>query len=163
MSESSPEQQNGTEQQPQGDPAADLGDAGKKALDAERTARKDAERQAAALQKQLDEIGRANESAIERAQREAKEAQDALPGAVAGAFKEAAIKFGGITQDDADLFLTGTDVETLSRQVAALAARTSAGTQPGPRPDLSQGSKGTPASGDPAQDFANFLGRQLAG
>ena len=166
MSETNPEQ---AEQQTdaQGDPAAagdkPLGENGEKALKAEREARAAADKKASELQKQLDDIAAANLSDLEKAQKAAKEAQDALPGAVATAFKEAAVSFGGISQEDADLFLTGTDVETLSKQVAALAARTSAGTQPGPRPDLSQGSKGGTSSGTPEQDFANFLGRQLAG
>lgn len=147
-------------------PEADaaLGDAGKKALDAERKRATDFEKQAKQLQSQLDAINQANESALEKAQRETKEAQDALPTAVASAFKQAAVSFGGITQEDADLFLTGSDVDTLSKQIAALSARTSTpGTPtPAPRPDLSQGATGTPASGDPAQDFANFINGQLA-
>lgn len=121
----------------QGDPA-ELGDGGKKALDAERTARKAAEKATADLQKQLDEINRANESALERAQREAKEAQEALPVSVAAAFKEAAKKFGGISDEDADLFLTGTDPDTLAKQAARLVERTPTS----PLPDPTQGGKG---------------------
>ena len=38
------------------------------------------------------------------------------------AFREAAITFGGIDQERAELFLTGADVDTLKRQAAQLAA-----------------------------------------
>jgi pyruvate carboxylase len=140
----------------QGDPA-DLGDAGKKALDAERAARKSAERAAADFKAELDKIQQANETAIEKAQREAKEATEVAATATATAFREAAMKFGGISQEDADLFLTGTDVDTRSKQAARLVERTPTS----PLPDLSQGGKGTPSTGDPAKDFANFLGSQM--
>jgi hypothetical protein len=127
----------GTEE-PQGDPAAELGDAGKKALDTERNARKAAEKAAADLQRQLDEINRANESALEKAQREAKEAQEAAAKATSDALRfRVAAKFG-ISEDDADLFLTGADEATLERQAARLVERTPTS----PLPDPSQGGKG---------------------
>jgi hypothetical protein len=132
-----PTEPTGTEE-PQGDPAADLGDAGKKALDAERAARKAAEKAAADLQKQLDEIGRANESALERAQREAKEAQEAAAKASADALRFRVAAKHGISEEDADLFLTGADEATLERQAARLAERTPTS----PLPDPTQGGKG---------------------
>lgn len=60
-----------------------------------------------------------------------------------------------------------TDEATL-REVAAQFAQPAGGsdgasTAPGPRPDLTQGAQGTPATGTPEQDFANFLNRQMAG
>ncbi len=145
MSETATEQP--TTEQPtttQGDPVEEsLGEGGKKALQAERDARKAAEQSASELQKQLDAISRANESALEKAQREAKEAHDALPVGIATAFKEAAIKFAGISQEDADLFLTGNDVETLTKQASRLSERTPAtGT---PKPDPTQGGSGAAA------------------
>lgn len=121
----------------QGDPA-ELGDGGKKALDAERTARKAAEKTNAELQKQLDEINRANESVLERAQREAKEAQEAAAKATADALRFRVAAKHGITDEDADLFLTGTDEATLLRQAARLAERTPTS----PLPDPTQGGKG---------------------
>lgn len=147
--------------EPQGDPVAEpLGEGGIKALAAERDARKAAEKSAADLQTKLDEINRANESLIEKAQREANEAKENATTATVTAFREAAVKFGGISAEDAELFLTGTDAETLSKQAARLMDRTPTAA---PRPDLSQGGKGTPATGSPEQDFANFLNGQLAG
>jgi hypothetical protein len=156
------------EPETQGNPDAEadesaLGDAGKKALDSMKTKWKSAEQQAAALQKQLDDIAAANLSDLEKAQKAATDAQaDAAKATHEAMCLRIAAKHG-ISDEDADLFLTGSDQETLEKQAAALVARTSTGTTPGPRPDLSQGSKGTPATGDPAQDFANFLGAQMSG
>ncbi len=144
-----------------GDEAA-LGDAGKKALDSMKAKWKGAEQQAAELKKQLDAINAANMSDLEKAQKAATDAQAAADAATREALRLRVAAKHGISDEDADLFLTGSDLETVEKQAAALVARTSAGAQPGPRPDLSQGSKGTPATGDPAQDFANFLGGQLA-
>lgn len=138
----------------QGEPAEQLGEGGKKALEAERTARKELEKQLNAATAKLTEIERANESALEKAQREAQEAQEAAKTAVLGAFKEAAVKFSGISQEDADLFLTGTDRETLEKQLSRLAARTQEAPA-GPRADLTQGGKESGAlalNGDPLLD-----------
>ncbi|WP_377324742.1 hypothetical protein ACFJIY_07625 [Pimelobacter simplex] len=121
----------------QGDPA-ELGDGGKKALDAERTARKAAEKATADLQKQLDEINRANETAIEKAQREAKEAQEVAAKATTDALRFRVAAKHGISDDDADLFLTGSDEATLARQAARLVERTPTS----PLPDPTQGGKG---------------------
>lgn len=123
----------------QGDPADSLGDSGKKALDSERSARKAAEKAASDLQRQLDELNRANESALEKAQREAQEAREALPAGITSAFRDAAVTFGGIAVEDADLFLTGSDVDTLKKQAARLVERTPTS----PIPDPSQGGNGT--------------------
>lgn len=144
----------------QGDPAdKPLGENGEKALKAEREARATAEKTAAALQKQLDEINAANLTDLERAQKAAAEAQETAAKATSEALRLRIAAKHGISDEDADLFLTGSDQETVERQAAALVARTSNG----PKPDLSQGAKGTPAGTSPAQDFANFLGAQMSG
>lgn len=69
----------------------------------------------------------------------------------------------GITDEQAELFLTGSDEETLTKQAEVLAGLRSSGTNgtPAPRPDLSQGSRQAPASSDPATQFATFLNGQL--
>lgn len=138
--------------QKQGDPA-ELGDAGKKALDAERTARKAAEKAASDFKAQLDQLNQANESAVEKAQREAKEAQETASKATAEALRFRVAAKHGISDEDADLFLHGTDAETLERQAAALVARTPTG----PRPDPSQGAKGNAGAKTPADSFAEFF------
>lgn len=73
-----------------------------------------------------------------------------------------ATKFS-INADDAETFLTGTDEETLTRQAERLAAlaKNAGEPSPAPRPDLSQGGRSTPASSDPAQEFARFIKGQL--
>lgn len=137
-----------------------LGENGEKALKAEREARAAAERSAAALQKQLDDIAAANLSDLEKAQKTAADAQAAADKATAEALRLRVAAKHGINDEDADLFLTGSDMETVEKQAAALVARTSNG----PKPDLSQGAKDTTtAGGSPEQDFANFIGKQLAG
>jgi hypothetical protein len=152
---------NGDKPEPQGDPAATdepLGENGEKALKAERQARAAAEKTAASLQKQLDDIAAANLSDLERAQKAATEAQEAAAKATHEAMCLRIAAKHGISDEDADLFLTGSDQETLERQATALVARTSTGTQPGPRPDLSQGSKGSEgAPADKASLFTQFL------
>jgi hypothetical protein len=143
--------------QTQGEPAEELGEGGKKALDAERNARKVAEKAAADFKKRLDEIEAANLSDLEKAQRQAKEAQEAAARATADAARFRVAAKYGLNDEDADLFLTGADAETLERQAAALVARTPAG----PKPDRSQGAKGTAGAKTPADSFAEFF-RDLA-
>lgn len=143
MSEPTTEQTNPASTEPQGDPApADkpLGENGEKALKAEREARAAAEKSAAALQKQLDEINAANLSDLERAQKAAKDAQDAAAKATAEALRFRVAAKHGISDEDADLFLTGSDTATLERQAARLVERTPIT----PRPDPSQGGNGAP-------------------
>jgi hypothetical protein len=132
-----------------------LGENGEKALKAEREARATAEKNAAALQKQLDDIAAANLSDLEKAQKAATDAQAIAEAATREALRLRIAAKHGISDEDADLFLTGSDQETVERQAAALVARTAPGTTPGPRPDLSQGSKGEPATSD--QAAANWL------
>lgn len=143
-----------TDSTQQGDPADQpLGEGGIKALAAERDARAVAERQAAALQKQLDEINAANLSDLERAQKEAKDAQAIADKATADALRYRIAAKNSISDEDAELFLTGSDEETLTRQAARLVERTPTS----PRPDPSQGSKGAAASGSTADQFAQAI------
>lgn len=74
----------------------------------------------------------------------------------------------GITeQADIDLLRSVKDEATMRTIAARIKSATPgsdpASPSPGPRPDLTQGASGTPATGSPEQDFANFLGRQMAG
>lgn len=108
---------------PQSDSEQTLGDGGKKALDAERRARSKAEREAKELKAQLDQIAAANLSKEEKAQRERDEAIAEAQQARAEALRyRIATKFG-ISDEDADLFLTGSDEETITRQAERLAER----------------------------------------
>lgn len=135
----------------QGEPADKvLGENGEKALKAERDARAAAEKSNAALQKQLDEINAANLSDLEKAQKVAADAQAAVVKAQAEALRFRVAAKNSISDEDAELFLTGTDEETLTRQAARLVERTPTS----PRPDPSQGSKGDDTSGSTAEQFA---------
>jgi hypothetical protein len=126
-------------EQPQGEPAASddepLGEGGKKALQNERDARKAAETKAAEFKAELDKIRAANMSDLERAQMEAQNAQEAAAKAVAEALRFRVAAQHGISAEDADLFLTGTDAETLQRQATRLKDRTPTT----PKPDPTQG------------------------
>lgn len=151
MSDTTTEPAEPIEEQQQGDPAdVPLGEGGKKALQAERDRAKELERQLSAATARLTEIERANESALEKAQREAQEAQAAATQATADALRFRVAAKHGIDAEDADLFLTGTDAETLERQAARLVERTPTS----PRPDPSQGAKGDATTGTTAQQFA---------
>lgn len=139
----------------QGDPAdKPLGENGEKALKAERDARKAAEQSAAALQKQLDDIAAANLSDLEKAQKLAKDAEEAAAKATAEALRLRVAAKHGISDEDADLFLTGADTETLEKQAARLVERTPSTSPTSPKPDLSQGGKGAAPTGSTADQFA---------
>lgn len=141
----------------QGDPDEPLGEGGKKALEAERTARAAAEKQAAALQKQIDEAKAAQLSDLERAQKAAADAQAVAEKATAEALRYRIAAKHAISDEDAELFLTGMDEATVERQAARLVERTPS-TPTTPKPDLSQGGKQTPPSGDDEmREFARGL------
>lgn len=71
----------------------------------------------------LKEIEDAQKSDAEKAQARITELEASIPTAVTNAFREAAVVFGGVTREDADLLLTGTDTETLFKQAQAIGAR----------------------------------------
>lgn len=152
------------QEQTQGEPAdAPLGEGGKKALEDERKARRAAERAAAELKKRLDDIEAASLSDLEKAQREASEAKEAAAKATADALRlRVAAKFG-ISDEDADLFLTGSDEDTLMRQAERLAARNAeAGAPRAPKPDANQGRSGSNGPKSTADSFADFFRNNLA-
>lgn len=101
-----------------------LGDGGKKALDAERRRANAAEREAKLLKSRLDEIESAQLSEAEKAKRRADEAEARAQAAEAGALRWRIAAKHGISDDDAELFLTGNDEDTLNRQAQRLAERT---------------------------------------
>lgn len=134
---------------------AALGDAGKNALDRMKGERNDAKRIAADLQKQLDALNQASESALEKAQREAAEAREDAIKATSDALRFRVAAEHGISNEDADLFLTGADSDTLQRQAARLAEKAPAsGT---PKPDLTQGGSGKPPVALNSNDLTNAL------
>lgn len=127
----------------QGNPAeeAALGDAGKKALDRMKAERNEAKQQAAALQAQLDEFKRANETELERAQREAAEARaeiEKVPSLVADQLRDHLAEIHKFSDEQRELYLTSNDPSVLLKQAMGLVDRTPTG----PKPDLSQGGNG---------------------
>jgi len=136
-----------------------LGEAGKKALAAEREARKAAEKSAAEYEKRLKEIEAAQMSDLEKAQAAAKEAQDAAAKATTEALRWKVAAEYAIAAEDAEVFLTGTDEDSIRKQAERLAELAKKGPTT-PKPDLSQGAKGTPSQATPADKFAAaFEGR----
>jgi len=122
---------------------ADLGEGGKKALQAEREARRQAEKDAAAFKAQLDALEAEKLSDLEKAQKAAADAQAAAAEAQREAMRYRLAAQHGISQEDAEIFLTGGTEEAMAAQAARLAARVQ---EPkSPKPDLTQGGgQGTP-------------------
>jgi hypothetical protein len=150
---------------PQGEPAEvdQLGEGGQKALKAERARANAAEKAATDLKAQLDKINQANESAVEKAQRELKDAQDLAAKATAEAIRLRVAAKHGISDEDADLFLTATDEESLTRQAERLAARNADATSPrAPKPDANQGRPGAGGPKSTADSFAEFFRNNLS-
>lgn len=114
-------------------PAEVLGDAGKRAVAAEREARKAAERDAADLRRQLETV---------TADLAAKSAAHDSIAASEMRWRVAATH--GVSAEDAELFLTATDEATLVKQAERLTERIAAAVPDLPPPDYSQGGSGQP-------------------
>lgn len=117
MSDEAPET---TEPAPQGDPA-ELGDAGKKALAAEREARAKAEKLANEYKARLDEIEQANLSEIEKAQKRAEAAEQELAAARVESLRLSVAAKHGLSGDHLDL-LVGSTEEELEAKATKLAS-----------------------------------------
>lgn len=111
-----------TEQSNQHD-ADQLGDAGKKALTAERKRADAAEKALKAANAKITEAEHAKLSDTERAKAEAAQFRAEAEQARAEALRFRIATKHGITDEDAELFLTATDEETLTRQAERLSGR----------------------------------------
>jgi len=110
----------------------------------------------------FDELEQANKSEAERLAEEASTARADAEAARAELLRYRVAASHGITDaEDIDLFLTGRDEETLTKQAERLAARSEESTRPRPpRPDANQGRPGSgPAS--TADLFAAAVERQF--
>lgn len=133
-----------------------LGENGVKALQAERKARAAAEKHATELAQRIKAFEEEKLSDLERAQESAREFETAAQKAQIEALRwRTAAKFG-ISDEDAEVFLTGSDEDTITVQAQRLAALSS--TVPTPRPDPSQGAKGSTTPKTTAEQFAEALG-----
>ena len=109
----------------------------------------------------LDEIEDASKT---EAQRAAEALADAKAEAVQARAEllryRAAAEYGITSAEDIELFLTGSDEETLQRQAKALSERSAAASKPrAPMPDPNQGSTGVPPASVGDQFAAAFKGR----
>ena len=137
-----------------------LGESGKKALAAEREARKAAEKAANEYAQRLKDIEAAQMSDLERAQSAAKEAQEVAAKATTEALRWKVAAEYQIAAEDAEVFLTGGDEDSIRKQAQRLAELAKSKGPTTPKPDLSQGAKGTPTQATSAQKFAAaFEGR----
>lgn len=140
----------------QGDP--DLGDAGKRALASERRARAAAEKEAKALKAQLESIEAEKLSKEEKSAKEAAEARTEAAAAMREALRWRIAARYQISDDDVELFLTGTDEDTLVRQAERLKEREvkpgkgthvpGVGEKPAQPPNLDEQIRAAEASGD---------------
>jgi hypothetical protein len=136
----------------------ELGDGGKKALSAERDARKAAERTAAELSAKLKQFEDANLSELERTKKAAEESAAELAKLRSENIRSKVALDKGIPADLVE-FLTGDTEGDIAAKADLLLARLNT---PGtPKPDPSQGAKGEGAAlnGDPLLDtIKNKLG-----
>lgn len=139
-------------QPPQGDPAetGELGDSGKKALDAERRRAATAEREAKALKARLDQLEAANLSELEKAQKAAAEATARLAEFEKTTIRQRVALTKGVPADLVDR-LRGDTEDEIAADADALMALVTA--PKSPRPDPSQGPR-TTAAGSTADQFA---------
>lgn len=134
----------------------ELGDAGKKALTAERDARKQAERKNAEYEARLKEIEDANLSELEKAQREASEARDSLATIQRESDRNRVALEKGVPSDLIE-FITGDTAEDMAAKADLLISRLNASPST-PKPDRTQGASGKEAPVTTAQQFAQQLG-----
>lgn len=134
-----------TEQSDTPTPADALGDAGKRAVAAEREARKNAEREAAELRRQL-----------ETATADLAEKSTSYDSLAASEMRWRVAVRHGVTAEDAELFLTAADEETLTKQAERLTERIAAAVPDLPPPDYSQGGA-TPPPALNSDELTNAL------
>lgn len=140
---------------------AALGDAGKRALDAERQARKAAEKTAADALARVKAFETEKLSDLERAQQQAKDAQEAAAKATTEALRLRLAARNGLSEEDAELFLVGTDEATLAAQAARVAALRGAQSPAQPRtpsPDPAQGARDDPQKTDEDRIYESLFG-----
>lgn len=138
----------------------ELGEPGKKALTAEREARKQAERKAAEYEARLKEIEDANLSELEKAQREAAEARETLARIQRDADRNRVALEKGVPSDLIE-FITGDTAEDMAAKADLLVSRLNA-TPSAPKPDRTQGASGKEPKTTTADQFASFISDQLS-
>lgn len=116
----------------------------------------------AAAAKRLAELEDAQKTEAERAAERIASLEAETTAARAEALRFKVASKHGISDEDADLFLTGTDEETLTKQAQRLAARDEdAGKPRPPKPDRTQGRQQA-GSASTADQFAATVGGLLS-
>ena len=111
--------------------------------------------------KKLSEIEDAQKSEVEKAAERIAELEKQASEAQREALRFKVASKHGISDEDADLFLTGSDEETLTKQAERLAARyEDAGKPRQPKPDRNQG-RSSSGSSSTADQFAASVGGLL--
>lgn len=144
------------ENQPTEHTPEELGEGGKKAIAAEREARKQAEKLNATLTARLKEIEDANLSELEKAQREATEARDTLAQIQRENDRNKVALEKGVPSDLIE-FITGDTAEDMAAKADLLVSRLNASPST-PKPDRTQGASGKEPVVTTAQQFAQQLG-----
>ena len=136
----------------------ELGDGGKKAIQAEREARKIAERTAADLAAKLKSFEDANLSELERTKKAAEESAAELAALRIENVRNRVALEKGVPADLIE-FLTGSTEDEVAAKADVLMARLgSSGT---PKPDPSQGAKGTTQKKSTGALFEDFFNESL--
>lgn len=143
-----------------------LREPGKRALEAEREARQAVEAvlaETAGMGKpEIRELvkslvqGEFQQIELLKAQAAAKAAEERAAAAELRALQSDIAAEFGISNDDRDLFLTGVDKETLTRQATALQERSRDASPRTPKPDLTQG-RGITSKATTEDQFAAFF------
>lgn len=134
---------------PEAKPEDALQDPGKKALAEERAARKAAEKQRAELESRLKEFEDRDKTEAQKLAERAEAAEKTAADKDAELLRLRTALKHGISDEDAETFLTGTDEATLTRQAERLAALRGSATPGTPKPDPSQGVR---SAGPPSLD-----------
>lgn len=158
--QTAPADQEATENAREGAQEADeqeLGAGGKRALSAEREARRAAERELSEARAALKEIEDAKLSELERAQRDAQEAREELAALRVENTRYQVVQTKGVPAELAE-FITGDTEEEMAAKADLLLARLPASPST-PKPDRTQGaSDGNARPVSNAEAFAAALG-----
>ena len=137
----------------------DLGDAGQKAIKAERDARKTAERAVTELAAKLKSFEDANLSELERTKKAAEESAAELTALRIENVRNRVALAKGVPADLIE-FLTGSTEDEVTAKADVLMSRLgSSGT---PKPDPSQGAKGTTQKKSTGAMFEDFFNDNLS-
>lgn len=104
----------------------------------------------------LAEIEEATKTEAQKAADKIADLQAQIPQARAEAYREAAVAFGMVSREDADLFLVGTDIDTLVKQTERLNTRTDQ-VPAGYAPNAGRSQPRPPSSDDELRELARNL------